>query len=68
MKIMGFVSELLDFGEVKNVSAIVSERKKVRTSIKLAGSAQTLIFVGIHFESTPIVRGIYVSVSSSSSI
>jgi hypothetical protein len=34
---------------VAKIPAIVSERKKVRTSIKLAGSAQMQ-------ESTPIVR------------
>jgi hypothetical protein len=34
---------------VAKIPAIVSERKKVRTSIKLAGSFQTQ-------ESTPIVR------------
>jgi hypothetical protein len=34
---------------VKNVSAIVSERKKVRTSIKVVGSAQTLFLCGDSF-------------------
>jgi hypothetical protein len=38
---------------VAKIPANVSERKKVRTSIKLAGSAQTQ-------ESTPIVRGVRV--------
>jgi hypothetical protein len=42
----------------KKSSAIVSELKKVRTSIKLAGSAQTLFLCGDSFESTPIVRDV----------
>ena len=41
---------------LRKIRLIVSERKRGRRSIKLAGTAQTQFLCGDFFESTPIVR------------